>query len=183
MKNPLVSLSWGKSLIQLLKFIFLTSSSVGGKHVGSIVSLYSWYKGSSLFGISIKESFLFLSSTKTFHWDRPWWGLISVPLNADVISTISSSPFFPCVFSISATTASSSIGFKEQVEYMIYPPTLRRLIPLFKIWIWSLWRLNESFVDQFFHLCGSFRITASLEHGTSAKILSNKTLSSLFAPV
>ena len=74
----------------------------------------------------------------------------------------------------------TSIGFKEQVEYTSLPPSFNKLTALFTICNCNLCKEKESFGDQVFHLCGNFLITASLEQGTSHKILSNKILKKFY---
>ena len=62
---------------------------------------------------------------------RPGWNL--KPFNLSLAST---RRIFPGYFlSTAATTDSFSIGFNEQVEYEILPPTLRSSMPRSRIYI------------------------------------------------
>jgi hypothetical protein len=70
------------------------------------------------------------------------------------------------------TTASSSIGLSEQVEYIINPPTFNISNPFINNLFYTLWSYYNLLTFQSFHFLPNLRIAPSPEQGTSHNTLS-----------
>lgn len=137
------------------------SRSFGGNMVGRICVCLPW-------GTSCQSANHCPSLVMTFHCETP--GIHFSPGNS---ADTSASSRAPSLFSSrAAMTASSSTGFKEQVEYTILPPSASCSAPRVAIRSCRPWSCKLFKVVHFFQTSMFFLIVPSPLQGTSHKIRS-----------